>query len=181
VERKSSIHIEKAKPGEFFHNDRTKPTANSIFSTENNYYNLDALKAIELYRKDIKEKTKIYTEKTGKKLHKNTITLLSAIVNLDKQHTKEDLEKICDYLSQTLGTKIYQYAVHRDEGWIDEETGEKHINYHAHILFSGLDHEGREGVNIVKKSVKPTEQNPKGGFEYIEKPIHISNVKKVEG
>ncbi len=38
-----------------------------------------------------------------------------------------------------------------------------------------------KGVNIVKKAVKPTEQNPKGGFEYIEKPIHISNVKKVEG
>jgi len=38
-----------------------------------------------------------------------------------------------------------------------------------------------QGVNVVKKAVKPTEQNPKGGFEYIEKPIHISNVKKVEG
>ncbi len=38
-----------------------------------------------------------------------------------------------------------------------------------------------KGVNVVKKAVKPTEQNPKGGFDYIEKPIHISNVKKVEG
>ncbi|MEO1927664.1 MAG: 50S ribosomal protein L24 [Nautiliaceae bacterium] len=38
-----------------------------------------------------------------------------------------------------------------------------------------------KGVNVVKKAVKPTEANPKGGFEYIEKPIHISNVKKVEG
>jgi hypothetical protein len=143
MERKSSIHIEKAKPGEFFHNDRTKPTANSIFSVENNFCNLSGLDAINLYKKDIKEKTKIYTEKTGKKLNKNTITLLSAIVNLDKQHTKEDLEKICKYLEQSLGTKIYQYAIHKDEGWIDEETGEKHINYHAHILFSGLDYEGR--------------------------------------
>lgn len=38
-----------------------------------------------------------------------------------------------------------------------------------------------EGVNKVKKTVKPTEENPKGGFIHIEKPIHISNVKKVEG
>ena len=38
-----------------------------------------------------------------------------------------------------------------------------------------------EGVNKVKKAVKPTEDNPKGGFIEIEKPIHISNVKKVEG
>jgi hypothetical protein len=143
VERKSSIHIEKGELGEFFHNDRTKPTANSIFSTKNNSCNLDGLSAIDLYKKDIKEKTKKYVERTGRSLHKNTITLLSAIVNLDKQHTQEDLEKICKYLEESLGTKIYQYAVHRDEGWIDEETGEKHINYHAHILFSGLDNEGR--------------------------------------
>ena len=38
-----------------------------------------------------------------------------------------------------------------------------------------------EGVNVVKKAVKPTEENPKGGFITVEKPIHISNVKKVEG
>jgi len=38
-----------------------------------------------------------------------------------------------------------------------------------------------KGVNLVKKSVKPTEENPKGGHEFQERPIHISNVKKVEG
>ncbi|MRJ06804.1 MAG: 50S ribosomal protein L24 [Epsilonproteobacteria bacterium] len=38
-----------------------------------------------------------------------------------------------------------------------------------------------KGVNLKKKAVKPTEENPKGGFQYIEAPIHISNVKKVEG
>jgi large subunit ribosomal protein L24 len=38
-----------------------------------------------------------------------------------------------------------------------------------------------KGVNLVKKAVKPTEQNPKGGHEFVERPIHISNVKKIEG
>ena len=38
-----------------------------------------------------------------------------------------------------------------------------------------------KGVNLVKKAVKPTEENPKGGHEFVERPIHISNVKKVEG
>jgi large subunit ribosomal protein L24 len=37
------------------------------------------------------------------------------------------------------------------------------------------------GCKIAKKSVKPTEQNPQGGFAEIEMPIHVSNVKKVEG
>ncbi len=37
------------------------------------------------------------------------------------------------------------------------------------------------GCKIAKKAVKPTEQNPEGGFVNKEMPIHISNVRKVEG
>jgi len=37
------------------------------------------------------------------------------------------------------------------------------------------------GCKTVKKAVKPTEQNPEGGFVTKEMPIHISNVRKVEG
>lgn len=37
------------------------------------------------------------------------------------------------------------------------------------------------GCKVVKKAVKPTDKNPKGGFNSKEMPIHISNVKKVEG
>lgn len=36
------------------------------------------------------------------------------------------------------------------------------------------------GCKVVKKSVKVSEKNPKGGFTSKEMPIHISNVKKVE-
>lgn len=36
-----------------------------------------------------------------------------------------------------------------------------------------------DGCNIVKKAVKPTDDNPRGGFITKEKPIHISNVKKI--
>lgn len=37
-----------------------------------------------------------------------------------------------------------------------------------------------EGINIVKKHVKPNNQNDKGGIFDIEAPIHVSNVKKIE-
>lgn len=37
-----------------------------------------------------------------------------------------------------------------------------------------------KGVRIAKKTVKPSEQNPKGGFVEKEMPIDISNVRKVE-
>ena len=34
-----------------------------------------------------------------------------------------------------------------------------------------------EGVNIAKKHMRPTQENPQGGINEIEMPIHISNVK----
>ena len=33
-----------------------------------------------------------------------------------------------------------------------------------------------QGVNVVKKHRKPSQLNPQGGIENIEKPIHVSNV-----
>ena len=33
-----------------------------------------------------------------------------------------------------------------------------------------------EGVNMVKKAMKPTQENPSGGIATIEKAIHLSNV-----
>ena len=37
-----------------------------------------------------------------------------------------------------------------------------------------------KGVKTVKKAIKPTEDNPKGGFMTKEMPIDASNVRKVE-
>ena len=37
-----------------------------------------------------------------------------------------------------------------------------------------------EGLNIVKKHVKPNNTNDKGGIFDIESPIHVSNVKVVK-
>jgi large subunit ribosomal protein L24 len=33
-----------------------------------------------------------------------------------------------------------------------------------------------QGVNVVKKHRKPTQESPKGGIVEMERPIHISNV-----
>ncbi len=37
-----------------------------------------------------------------------------------------------------------------------------------------------EGVNMVKKAVRPSQDRPQGGFLEKEGPIHISNVKLLE-
>ncbi len=141
MERKSSIHIEQGNLGFLFHNDRSKPTANSIFSQEKNEYSCSAKEALEIYREELQKRSEAYTQRTGKKLHKNTITHLSAIVNLDEQHTLEDVKKIAEYLEQELDTKVFQIAVHRDEGYVEED-GTPHINYHAHLEMLGLDKQG---------------------------------------
>ena len=33
-----------------------------------------------------------------------------------------------------------------------------------------------EGINLAKKALKPSQENPAGGFSEIEKPIHLSNI-----
>lgn len=33
-----------------------------------------------------------------------------------------------------------------------------------------------EGCGIVKKAVRPTQQNPQGGITTVEAPLHVSNV-----
>jgi large subunit ribosomal protein L24 len=37
-----------------------------------------------------------------------------------------------------------------------------------------------KGVRVAKKAIKPSEQNPQGGFLNKEMPVHASNVRKVE-
>ena len=50
------------------------------------------------------------------------------------------------------------------------KTGEvKKINFKTKVVYVG-------GVNLVKKAIKPTQENPAGGILDIEAPLHISNV-----
>jgi large subunit ribosomal protein L24 len=37
-----------------------------------------------------------------------------------------------------------------------------------------------KGVKVAKKTIKPTEENPQGGFMNKEMPVDASNVRKVE-
>jgi len=34
-----------------------------------------------------------------------------------------------------------------------------------------------EGINVIKRSTRPSQRNPQGGILELEAPIHISNVK----
>lgn len=144
--RKSSIHFAPVPAGKtahyLRHNDRTDPTRNSIFDKSKNFYSAPADAALALYEKEISRRKREYRKRTGKKLPSHTKLHISAVVNLDEKHTADDLAKVVNYLERELGTKVFQYAIHRDEGWRDE-AGKPHINYHGHIEMMGLDDEGR--------------------------------------
>jgi len=47
-------------------------------------------------------------------------------------------------------------------------------------IFKAKDRVLVEGINMIKKHVKPSTENPQGGIEEKEAPIHISNVALVD-
>lgn len=147
---KSSIHIEAGHGGFLAHNDRSQKTVNSIFFDEKNEVWNRKKEAFKIYRNELAARSDAYQKRTGQKIQKKAITHLSAIVNLNKNHDMQDMAKVCEYLEKTLDTKVFQIAIHRDEGHFNIN-GEAVKNYHAHIEFMGLDNEGK---SVRKKLTK---------------------------
>lgn len=129
---KSSIHIQKASNGAITHNSRENYSKSVVFTDEKNELWNDKKIAYQIYRSELKNRVEAYTNRTNQKLQKTAVTHLSAVVNLEQHHTLKDLEKIKDELEKVFDTKVFQMAIHRDEGKIKhKETGE--------YLVSGID------------------------------------------
>ena len=150
MSRGSSGHFAKGHSGYFFHNDRTSETKNSIFDTSKNEYSCSAKEALQIYQQELSIRSQKYTELTNQKLQKQTVTHRSLIINLQQHHTLQDLKKVKEYLEISLDTKVLQIAIHKDEGYVDDD-GKKHINYHAHIEFMGID---RYGISLAQHQNK---------------------------
>jgi len=112
----SSIHIKKAKDGSVGHNSREHFSYSIVFPDGKNEYNASLKEAYTLYRFELQKRSEAYSKRTGQKLQKKAVTQLSAIINLELHHTLEDLEPIRAELEAQFGTKVYQMAIHRDEG-----------------------------------------------------------------
>jgi len=147
---KSSIHIQSGNAGFLAHNSRERATKNSIFFDEKNECSHTQKEAFSIYRNELEKRSEAYTKRTKQKIQKKVITHLSAIVNLEQHHTLKDLQPLINYLEKTLDTKVFQVAIHRDEGYIDDNKNVKK-NYHAHIEFLGLD---SDGASVRKKLTK---------------------------
>ncbi len=60
-----------------------------------------------------------------------------------------DLEKLAEHFDLKYGFQCYQIAIHRDEGYIDENN-QPHTNHHAHMEFVTLNKEN--GKNMMRKA-----------------------------
>lgn len=128
----SSIHIQKASGGSVHHNSRENFSHSVVFTDEKNEVWNNAKEAFKIYRDELKIRSEAYSNSTGQKLQSRAVTQLSAVLNLESHHTMKDLEPIKKYLEKEFDTKVYQMAIHRDEGKLKEKaTG----NY----LVSGTD------------------------------------------
>ena len=115
---KSSIHIQKASGGSVHHNSRENFSHSVVFTDEKNEVWNNAKDSFTIYRDELKIRSEAYSNSTGQKLQSRAVTQLSAVLNLEQHHTLKDLEPIKKYLEKEFDTKVYQMAIHRDEGKI---------------------------------------------------------------
>ena len=127
---KTSINFKAAKSDSEIHNFRKKSFdyIRKDLTHKNEYWMeqkiADQIQKIESYCK----------EKSGRKLQKNAMPIREAVVVIKENTTMQDLQNLSKRLEEELKIRIFQIAIHKDEGHFDKETKEWKPNYHAHLV-----------------------------------------------
>ena len=127
---KTSINFKSAKSDSEIHNFRKKSFdyIRKDLTHKNEYWMeqkiADQIQKIESYCK----------EKSGRKLQKNAMPVREAVVVIKENTTMQDLHNLSKRLEEELKIRIFQIAIHKDEGHFDKETKEWKPNYHAHLV-----------------------------------------------
>lgn len=127
---KTSINFKAAKSDSEIHNFRKKSFdyIRKDLTHKNEYWMeqkiADRLLKIESYCK----------EKSGRKLQKNAMPVREAVVVIKENTTMQDLHNLSKRLEEELKIRIFQIAIHKDEGHYDKDTKEWKPNYHAHLV-----------------------------------------------
>lgn len=118
----SSIHIGTSSAGALIHNER-------VFSPDyliTNNKNINEYKSYtNLHISDLEKRAKEDYQKhsiNNRKLPKNATLIKEAILNLNENHTLQDLEKVKNTLEKEYGYKISNMSIHKDEGYIYTST-----------------------------------------------------------
>ena len=127
---KTSINFKVAKSDSEIHNFRKKSFdyIRKDLTPKNEYWMeqkiADRLLKIEAFCK----------EKSGRKLQKNAMPVREAVVVIKENTTMQDLHNLSKRLEEELKIRIFQIAIHKDEGHYDKDTKEWKPNYHAHLV-----------------------------------------------
>ena len=127
---KTSINFKVAKPDSEIHNFRKKffDYIRKDLTHKNEYWMeqkiANRLLKIEAFCK----------EKSGRKLQKNAMPVREAVVVIKENTTMQDLHNLSKRLEEELKIRIFQIAIHKDEGHYDKDTKEWKPNYHAHLV-----------------------------------------------
>ena len=127
---KTSINFKAAKSDSEIHNFRKKSFdyIRKDLTHKNEYWMeqkiADRLLKIEAFCK----------EKSGRKLQKNAMPVREAVVVIKENTTMQDLHNLSKRLEEELKIRIFQIAIHKDEGHYDKDTKKWKPNYHAHLV-----------------------------------------------
>lgn len=127
---KTSINFKEAKADSEVHNFRKKSFdyIRKELTPTNEYWRIQS---IAERRKNIENYCK---EKSGRKLQKNVMPIREAVVVTKTDTTMRELHDLSKKLEDELGIRVFQIAVHKDEGHYDKETKIWKPNYHAHLV-----------------------------------------------
>lgn len=148
----SSLNFKKSISINIEHNNRSMPPTYLLVKGgkgfQSRYVSFNGSKsAVETRDKYIEACQQAYLREKNKKFQAKSF-LWSAVINLKESSTIDDVKKVKNYLEKETGFKCYQYALHADEGYIDDD-GVVQINYHAHLEFCTLDL--ATGINLQRK------------------------------
>ncbi len=166
------------------HNDRTL-SPSYLLPEEfrgKNEVNRSSDQARQLKERIIENAKETYLIAFKQKL-KSKSYLWSLVVNIKTNTTMSDLEKLAEHFEVKYGFQCYQIAIHRDEGYVDEDTQEIHTNHHAHMEFVTLNKENGKNmwrqINHIKLRQIQTEIAQILGMER-GIPKRISGAKRIE-
>ncbi len=135
--QQTSIHILPVKGGSEQHNKREKELdyIRPELSHLNEYWEEETqMKRLE----KIKSK---YLSTTGQKMQAKATPIREGVVVIQHSTTKQDLQRLAKVYEERFGIKVFQIALHKDEGY--HKAKEWQPNLHAHLVFDWTDKSGK--------------------------------------
>lgn len=153
---KSSLNLQQAKSGGLKHNDRSEekepeyllPVEHRLENEVDVSAGIAEQKIKELYA----EAKANYEQIHNQKLQAKSYTW-EGVVNLNKEHTLEDVQQLVKELEKETGFTSVQIAIHRDEGRVERDT--PIYNLHAHLTFFTLD---KNGEQLFRRTIKASDR-----------------------